>query len=201
MELRSIFIVISSLLALVSPLVYSHSILKGKSKPHRTTRFVLVLITSLATASLFAQGNRVAIWLAAVSTIQSVIIFTLSLKFGMGGWSRSDIFCLILALAGVLFWQTTSNPIIGLYFSILADFTGMIPAIIKTYKFPKTEIWSFHALDVFAAFFSLLAITSWTMQEYSYPLYIMIINAVMAMLIVRPKRRGLFLTHFFIIFK
>ena len=154
----NIFILISVVLALISPIVYSVAILKGEAKPHRTTRFVLLLITSLTTASLFVQGNRVAIYLAGVSTLQSIIVFILSIKRGMGGWSKSDISCLVFALIGIIFWQITKNPAIALYFAIGADFIGMIPAIIKTYHFPETEIWSFFALDVFAAIFSLLAL-------------------------------------------
>ena len=182
----SVFIVISSLLALISPIVYSIAIFKGEAKPHRTTRFVLLLITSLTTASLFAQKNQVAIYLAGVSTIQSIMIFTLSLKRGMGGWSKTDMLCLFIALIGIALWRITENPVVALYCAIGADFTGMVPALAKTYKFPKTEVWTFYLLDVFAAFFILLALETWTLQEYSYPIYIMLINLVMVILIVRP---------------
>jgi len=182
----SVFIVISSLLALISPIVYSIAIFKGEAKPHRTTRLVLLLITSLTTASLFAQKNQVAIYLAGVSTIQSIMIFTLSLKRGMGGWSKTDMLCLFIALIGIALWRITENPVVALYCAIGADFTGMVPALAKTYKFPKTEVWTFYLLDVFAAFFILLALETWTLQEYSYPIYIMLINLVMVILIVRP---------------
>lgn len=185
--MKTIFIVISSLLALISPVIYSKAILKGEAKPHRTTRLVLLLITALATASLFAEHNTVAIWLAGASTAQAILIFGLSIKRGMGGWAKMDILCLFIALAGIVLWQTTRNPVLALYASIAADFTGMIPALIKTYKFPKTEIWSFFLLDVFAATFSLLAIQTWSVKEFAYPLYIVIINLVMVLLIIRPK--------------
>lgn len=183
----SIFILISTALALISPIIYSIAILKGEAKPHRTTRLVLLIITSLTTASLLAQGNRVAVYLAGVSTLQSIVIFTLSIKHGMGGWNKSDIICLVFALFGIVLWQITKDPAIGLYFAIGADFIGMIPAIVKTYHFPKTEIWLFFGLDIFASLFSLLALNSWTLQEFSYPVYIMLINTFMALLIVRPK--------------
>jgi len=182
----SLFIIISSILALISPLIYAKAILRGNAKPHRTTRLVILITTSLTTASLLAQGNNVAIYLAGVSTLQAIVIFILSLKHGMGGWAKSDIICLILALIGITLWQITKNPVIALYFAIGADFTGMLPAIIKTYHFPKTEIWLFFALDVFAAIFSLMALTTWTTKEYSYPIYIMLINFLMVLLIIRP---------------
>lgn len=185
--MQTIFIIISSLLALISPLVYARAILKGEAKPHRTTRLILLLITSLATASLLAQHDRVAVWLAGISTLQSILIFILSLKRGMGGWGRSDLICLAIALLGIFLWQTTKNPALALYASIAADFTGMVPALIKTYRFPETEIWSFYFLDIFAAGFSLLAVQSFIPQQFSYQLYLMVINLVMVLLVLRPK--------------
>lgn len=185
--MKTVFIVISSILALISPLIYAKAILRGKAKPHRTTRIVLLLISSLATVSLFAQHDTVAIWLAGVSTVQSVLIFILSIKHGMGGWAKEDLLCFGIALLGIILWQTTNQPSLALYASIAADFTGMVPALIKTYRFPETEIWSFFLLDVFAATFSLLAVKSWTVTQFSYPLYLLIINLVMVLLIIRPK--------------
>jgi len=180
------YIIISSLLVLISPIVYTVAILKGRAKPHRTTLLVFLIISSIATASLFTQGNRVAIYLAGVTTIQSLAMFILSIKYGMGGWAKSDIICLILALIGIVLWRITKNPVIALYFAIGADFIGLVPTLIKSYYFPKTEIWSFFAIDAFAGFFSLLAIKHWTIQEYSYPLYIMLINIITVLLIIHP---------------
>ena len=180
------FLIISSLLALISPLIYSYSILKGKAKPHRTTRLVLLAITSLTTVSLFAQKDSVAIWLAGISTFQSILIFILSIKYGMGGWAKLDILCLAIALAGIILWKFTNNPTLALYAAIFADFTGMIPALIKTYHFPKTEVWNFYLLDVFAALFNMFALKNWSLADFSYPLYIMLINFCMVLLIIRP---------------
>lgn len=185
--MSNVFIIISSLLALISPIIYSKAILKGEAKPHRTTWFVFSLITILTTASLFAQGNKVAIWLAGVTTLQSIFIFFLSIKRGMGGWSKSDILCLFIALIGIVLWRVTKNPTVALYFAIGADFIGIVPTLIKTYYHPDTEVWIFYTIDIFAALFSLLALSRWTPEEYSYPVYMMLINAVTAILIVRPK--------------
>jgi len=185
--MQKFFLVLSILTALFSPLVYTKAILRGEAKPHRTTRFVLLLITSLTTASLFAQHDQVAIWLAGVSTLQSILIFILSIKRGMGGWAKTDLLCLFIALFGILLWKTTSNPTLALYSAIFADFTGMVPALVKTFYYPKTEVWSFYLLDVFAAGFNLLALKGWSPQEFSYPIYIMLINLAMVLLIIRPK--------------
>lgn len=177
----------STILALLSPIFYASSILEGESKPHRTTRLVLLIITILSFAALFAQHNTVAIFLAAVSALQSIVIFALSIKYGMGGRAKIDILCLVIALAGIIIWKITNNPITGLLASILADFVGMIPALIKTYKFPETETRTFYALDTAAATLTLCAIATFTYQEFSYPIYILAINFAMVLLIFRKK--------------
>ncbi len=188
MNTQTLLIASSSLLALISPFVYARAILRHEAKPHRTTRFVLLIITLLTAASLFAQHNTVAVWLASVSALQSILIFLLSLKYGMGGWAKSDILCLAVAVTGIVLWQATDNALLALYFAILADFTGMIPALIKTFRYPETEIWSFYALDVGASLLNLAAIRKWNLAEVSYPFYIMAINLAMVGLVLRKRR-------------
>lgn len=187
--MQNALIAVSSILAFISYIVYIAAILKGDAKPHRTTRFVLVLITCLATASLFAQGSTVAVWLSGIFSFGCIIIFLLSLKYGMGGWAKTDILCLVLSLVGIVFWKATSNPMYGLFASIGADFVGQIPMLIKTYRFPETEVWTFYAIDVVAALLNLLASSRWTVQEFTYPLYIMFIDCVTVFLILRPRAR------------
>jgi len=82
----------------------------------------------------------------------------------------------------------TKNSVIALYFAILADFTGMVPALIKTYKFPHTEIYAFYLIDVFSALFSILAVQNWSITELSYPLYIFVINLLMVAIILTSRR-------------
>lgn len=181
--MNNVLIAISTIIVLISPLIYTRAILKGKAKPHRTTRLVLLVISALATASLFAQNDRVAIWLAGASTLQASLIFILSIKRGMGGWSKTDLLCLSVAIIGIYLWQTTQNPVIALYAAILSDFIGMIPALIKTFKFPETEISSYFLLDVIAGTLTLMALQTWSLTNYAYPLYIVAINTVMVILI------------------
>lgn len=181
------FILTSTLLVLTSPILYIRAISKGRAKPHRTTRFTILVTTILGTTSLLAQHDTVAVWLAGASALQAIVIFLLSFKFGMGGWAKSDIACLIIATIGIVAWQTTTDPIFGLFASIFADLVGMVPTLIKTYRFPNTEIASYFVFDTFAGLFSLLAVKTWTVQEVSYPIYIFLINLAVAILVWRPK--------------
>lgn len=187
---QTILIVISTILALVAPVVYIRSILKGGAKPHRTTRLVLLVITTLSATSLWANGSRIAFWLALAAVIGSTTIFTLSIKYGMGGWGKLDIGCLVIAFFGIVLWQLTNNPFLGLASSIVADFVGMVPTLVKTYRFPETEEWRFFGIEGVATILSLVAIGQLNFQEMLYPFYLMIINGLVTFLVLRPRLFG-----------
>jgi hypothetical protein len=183
--MHAILVTVSSLLVICAFIVYMVAIWKGEARPHRTTRFVVLLIEALTTATLFAQGNTTAIWLAGVFTLSSIVIFILSLKNGMGGWAKADILCLVIALVGIILWKVTANPLTGLFFSILADFAGCVPTFIKTYKYPHTEVWTFYVIGFAAVVINMMAIEKWTVGEFAYPLYILLVDLAMIILILR----------------
>lgn len=183
--MQTVFLVFSTLLPLFSPIPYIRSIVAGHTKPHRTTRLVYLLIGLLTTISLFTAGDRIALWISAVSLLQAIVLFFLGLRFGVGGWSKTDISCLLLALLGILAWQTTKNPLLGLYFGIAADFMGTIPTLIKTWHVPTSEEPLFYVLDSLAGLLNMLALTSWTIGDFSYPLYLFLVNALVALLTFR----------------
>lgn len=184
--MKNILIILSVLLALFGYAVYFVSILNGKAKPHRTTRLVIFIISSLSTASLFAQGNRVAIWLSGVFAVSSLVIFLLSIKYGIGGFSKLDISCFVIAIFGIGLWVYTKNPVLALFSSIVADFTGYLPTIIKSYKLPKSEVWTFFFTGALSAALNLLATEKWSIESFAYPLYIIIVNMIVVFMILRP---------------
>lgn len=186
--MNTIFLLMSTILPLYSPIPYIRSILAGTTKPHRTTRFVYLIIGFLTTISLLSAGDRVAIWISAVSLLQAVALFFLGLTHGVGGWSKTDLLCLVLALAGITLWQTTSLPLWGLYFGILADFAGTVPTLIKTWHDPTSEEPQFYLLDAAAGVFNMFALTHWEIADFAYPLYLFLINILVAYLVLRPNK-------------
>ena len=134
---------------------------------------------------MFAQGNTVSIWLSGVFTLSSLVVFLLSLKFGMGGWEKKDIICLLIAITGIIFWKLTQNPIYALFFSLGADLAGQAPMLIKTFRYPKTEVWTFYTIGIVASVLNILAIQKFTIQEFAFPVYIILVNALTILLILR----------------
>ena len=156
--MQAILLTLSTILVIVGPITYIVSIARGNSKPHRMTRFILFFVLALNFVSILAaHGNTGAELFAGISFLQAAIIFFMSFWHGMGGASRFDYTCLFIAIIGILGWKLTGNPVIGIWFSVLADFSAYLPAFVKTWKHPHTESPWYYILSGLAAVLSLIA--------------------------------------------
>jgi hypothetical protein len=78
------------------------SILKGKFKPQRMTRFLLFLVSFLFIGTLLAQGDRNSIYPIFVIFLGNLVIFILSIKYGVGGTTKLDMLVLSLAILSLI---------------------------------------------------------------------------------------------------
>lgn len=177
--MKEIFLAISVIISLISPVVAIVSIFRGEYKPQRTTRFLYVLIVGLFVGTLFASGEKAGLPLAITQFIYCCVIFVLSLKYGMGGKGSLDFFVVLLAFLAILVWYTTNNPVLGLYFSILTDFIATSPTLIKSFKKPFTESPIFYLCDVFAGIFTILGIEAYSAKSLAFPGYIFLVNLLL----------------------
>jgi hypothetical protein len=185
--MQNVLIWASNILVFSSYSIYEWAMIKGRAKPHRTTRLVLFVITALGFFSVYAQGDRAVAWFLGICAVQSLVLLLMSIKIGMGGWAKIDILCLAIALIGIILWKVTSNPVLGLYGAVTADLAGMIPALIKTYKLPNTEYWLGYVFDLAAILLTGLAVQNGGFNEYLYPVYLFAVNIVMLLFILRPR--------------
>lgn len=181
---------IAGALALLQVVPYLLSILRGHAKPERATYAIWSVINLLATVSYIAVGARTTIWVSLAYTLSSILIFALSFKFGMDGLNKFDIFCLVMAGAGIVIWLVTKDPALSLYYYIGVKFLGYLPTLRKAYNWPKTENTLSWMMSAAASLLNLLAITSWTPQIAFYPIYGAIGDTLLAYVLVRAVFAG-----------
>lgn len=186
--MKNIFLILSVLIGCMSPTIGIWSILKGKFKPQRTTRFLLLLVSFLFMGTLLAQGDRNAIYIIFVIFVGNLIIFLLSIKRGVGGTTKFDILVLSMALISLAVWLFTNNPVLGLLMSIITNFIAFLPTVIKSWKTPETEEWRVYGFYVLASLFTVLSISSFTFGKVSSPIYAMCMNSTVALIILLRKR-------------
>ncbi len=155
--MKTFLILAATALSLVGTIDYILSIIRGKTKPHRTTRIVLFIVSSAnligAIAADAALGTMV---LSVLFFARSLILALLSLKKGVGGTSRLDISCGVIAVLGVVAWLVTGNGIAALAFAVIADAVAYIPAIVKTWKMPNSEAPLLYWFEGFAALLAIV---------------------------------------------
>lgn len=190
MNPKTVFLLLSIIIGFITPIVGISSIIRGNFRPQRMTRFLIFIISLLFVGTLLAQGDRNGIFIAAAQLLGSFIIFLLSIRRGIGGYSRFDVFILLLAVLSLILWRTTDNPTLGLIMSIVTDMISFTPTIIKTWNLPETEEWKFYLSDVLASFFSILSIVNYSLETLAFPVYIFCIN-LLSVVLINTRRKHL----------
>ncbi len=186
--MKPLFLAISTIAAVITPIIGISSILRGDFRPQRMTRFLIFLISLLFVGTLFAQGDRNGIVIAGVQLVGGGIIFLLSLKKGIGGYSGMDIVVFLMTIASLVIWKRTDNALVGLMMSILTDIIAFTPTIVKTWNLPHTEEWRFYLSDVVASTFSILSIAAYSLETLAFPVYILAINTMSVVMILGRRK-------------
>jgi hypothetical protein len=189
---------IAGILALLQIIPYIVSILRGNTKPERATYLIWFIIDAMTISSYIAVGARTTIWAGVAFTISKVIILGLSIKRGMGGFSKFDITCLFLALVGIIIWVSTKNALLTLYFGTLVILIGYLPTIKKAYFLPRTENKLSWLMCTFASILNLFALTTLMPSISLLPIsgaaadivvvYLLLFPASRAKIVKRKKR-------------
>jgi hypothetical protein len=182
-----IFGYISGLLFMFSVVPYVRSILKGNTKPQRMTWLIWTILVFIAFFSQLAKGATWSLLLTAGDAVTIVIVFIFSFKYGVGGFRKIDILSLIGALVSLLLWYLTKEPAIALFLIILIDLIGSNLTILKTWKNPETENWVGWAMCGVGGLFGILSVGSFNFILLAYPIYICLINSIMAIIVIFRK--------------
>jgi hypothetical protein len=111
----------------------------------------------------------------------SIIVFLLSLRYGVGGWTLPDKLALLIAAVGVGISLFAHEPTIALLGVVLADLAGAALTVKKTFLAPESETtitWFFIGT---ASLLGALAVGKMQFNLLLYPVYLAVANnAVLA---------------------
>ncbi len=181
---------IAGVLAVVQVIPYIVSIFHGHTKPERATYFIWLIVDAVTITSYIAVGARTTIWTGLVFTVSALLIFILSIRYGMGGFSKFDIICLLLALGGISIWITTGDALLTLYFSTFVTLIGYLPTIKKVYFLPETENTLSWAMCSGASVLNILALTTLRPSIALLPISSAIMEVLIAYLLLFPAARA-----------
>lgn len=172
--------IVGTLIGTVGALAYLVDTVKGKVKPNR----VSFLLWSIAPFIAFAAQIRQGVGLEALMTFSTgfmpFLTFGASFVNKKAEWklTKFDVFCGVLSVVGLILWLITKVGNIAIAFSILADGLAAVPTIVKSYKYPDTELaWPWLA-TCFGVMLTLLTLSQLTFANSGFIIYILVVNVI-----------------------
>ncbi len=172
---------ISGGLIALSAFPYIRDVLRRKTVPARATWFIWGILLTIAFFAQLAEGGSWSLITTGINWLGVVIIFLLSIKYGVGGTSKLDIFVLSGAGIGLMVWYITNNPLYALLITIFVDFMGALPTLVKTYKEPSTETWYAYIICGLGGLIGAVSVGTFDFSLYVFPLWIGIMNTTIGL--------------------
>ena len=179
------FAVIGTLIGAVGSIAYLIDTVKGKIQPNRVSFLLWSIAPCIAFAAQMEQGAGMEALMTLSTGFLPLLTFVASFVNKKSVWklTRFDLVCGALSILGLILWQITKVGNIAIVFSILADGLAAVPTIVKSYRYPDTEIaWPWIAAPL-GIILTLLTLKELTFTNSSFIIYILIVNTVIFLLI------------------
>lgn len=187
--------IVSGILLIAGFLPYMYEVVKKKTIPNRMSWFIWSLSTATILFGVIETGTTEAIWVPIVDAAGCFLIFLLSLRFGVGGWAKTDRISLAICLASLLIWALTGNALLALVMNLCVYISGYIPTIQKAFKKPKSEsrtAWTIFLLGVLLNLFTVAIGTDRGIAIWLYPITLTgVVGTLTAILYLKPGKKKL----------
>jgi len=170
------FGIVAGLMLLAGAPPYFIDILKGKTKPERATWFIWSVLGVIAFFSQVSLGAHWSLLFAGLDALGSILVFGLSVKYGVGGWTKLDKIALVIAGLGLIVSFVSHQPVVALIGVVLADLSGAALTIRKTYLAPDSETTITWLFVGSSALLGALSVGKWSFGLLLYPVYLAVGN-------------------------
>jgi hypothetical protein len=168
---------------------YIISMVRGHTKPNRATWWILVIVGVMLAASYRSVGAKNTIWVPVSFVVGPLAIALLSLKYGEGGWSKFDRYCVLGALIASAFWLF-QGALAALLINLATDWLGLMPTVRKAYWRPHTENKFAWVAWFIGSTLNLFAVEEWKFELAVYPVYMFVGNGILVLLVCWPRSKS-----------
>ena len=170
------------ILNLVGYIPYIRDIFQGKVKPHPYTWAIWTILTIIIAFNQVKNDGGYSTLFFISTAILVSFVFILSIRFGMGGASKIDRACLVLAGILLIYWMTTKDTRLSTVYAVIIDGIGAIPTLIKTYHHPKSETYTVWILAATAGLLTCLSVPRFDWILIVYPLYVFLMDGAVVVI-------------------
>jgi hypothetical protein len=175
--------IVSGAVQVYSIVPYIRGILKGATRPNIISWFLWLVLQSIAIAGQITAGASWPLIFLFATTFNVCLVLFFALKgYGYKKYGWLDFACLFCAIAAIIIWRITNEPVMAILMAVVADFIALIPTIWKTYKEPFSETAVAWLLLAIAAILAIISTTKFDAPNLLYPAYSAISALVVAAL-------------------
>lgn len=183
----TILSVFAGLLGFLAYLPYMRDVMAGRVKPARASRIMFVLLMVVALLQQRAAGSGWTLAVTAGELAGSVALLGVSIKRGIGGLGKLDMWCYALLALSMDLWLITNNASLALHLTVLADLIAFMPTLVKTWRMPSSETPLFYVMGVVAPVLNVIGGGNYSYVVILFPLYLTAANLVELLLIYRRQ--------------
>jgi hypothetical protein len=188
MDYRHIVGLLSVILQISCLLPYFIKIFQRVIHPHIFTWFLWSLLSGITLAVQLYEHAGAGAWLSAVNTIECLSVAVLAFWFGKRHIAKTDWFCLTGALMAIPVWLLTNNPFWSVLIVCGINLLGCLPTFRKSWHHPKDDYAMTFFLGGVSSLLSVIALEHFTLTTALYPLWIMISNFTLVLLILARSK-------------
>jgi hypothetical protein len=179
------FVIIGVIVQFIGGMSYLVDTVKGKIKPNKVSWLLWSIAPLVAFAAELKQGVGIQSLATFIVGFVPLLVFIASFFNRKAEWKirTLDIICGGLSVLGLVLWYITKVGNVAIFFSIIADGLAAIPTIVKSYYEPETENDLVYLLGIVNAGIGVLAISTWNFEHYGFPLYLLLVNTILTLLI------------------
>jgi hypothetical protein len=156
---------------------YIRAILRKETKPTKSTWIIWATLDTITFTGMWAEHAVNGQIIGAVFGAWTVA--ALSFRYGVPGWSKTDIQCLAGAALGLLLWKLFNSPTLGMLTTLIVVFLGSIPTFKSAMEDPSRENKTAWAIYWFSCVCALLAVPQWNIANALQPITFFVIESVM----------------------
>ena len=168
---------------------YLIAIFRGTTKPNPASWWIWTIVSVLLMASYWSSGAEHTKWVPISYMVGPLITAIISLKYGIGGWTKFDRLCLIGAVGSLIPWLLSQSSLPTLFINLFIDFLGLLPTLRKVLQ--DTEGEDRFAWSLFTAgnVLNLAAIDRFEAGIIAYPLYMFLASGSIFFLLMFRQRK------------
>jgi hypothetical protein len=149
-----------------------------------------LVVGIIIATSYRAAGASATIWVPISYVIGPFVTSLVGIRFGQGGWTRFDRFCLLATAFSLVLWAVSRSPDLALAINIGIDLLGALPTIRKSLIEPYGEDLFAWLLFFVANALNVAAIERWNWQVAIYPAYMFCMTGIICWVLWQGRRKG-----------